>query len=95
MRAIAQEEVSIIQARELKLQGHERTINKINRGLSLMANSVAILGLMVLFLAGSGLVVGVNLPKYAVCDNQLNPCWWLRFGGLDRKMLTNDKAAGL
>ena len=95
MRTIAQEEVFIIQARDLKLQGHERTINKINRGLSLMANSVAILGLMVLFLAGSGLVVGVNLPKYAVCENQLNPCWWLRFGGSDRKMLTNDKAAGL
>ena len=32
MRAIALDEVSIIQARELKLQGHERTINKINRG---------------------------------------------------------------
>ena len=95
MRAIAQEEMTVIQARELKLQGNERTINKINRGLSLMANSGFILGLMVVFLAGSGLTVGVNLPKYAICDNQLNPCWWLRFGGSDRKVLTNDKAAGL
>lgn len=94
MRTIAQEEVFIIQARDLKLQGHERTINKINRGLSLMANSSAILVLLVVFLAGSGLIVGVNLPKYAICDNQLNPCWWLRFGGSERKVLTNDKAAG-
>ncbi len=92
MRSIAQEDVYITQARELKLQGHERTINKINRGLSLMANSVAILVLMIVFLAGSGLIVGVNLPKYAICDNQLNPCWWLRFGGSERKVLTNDKA---
>ncbi|BDM83586.1 hypothetical protein [Acaryochloris marina] len=95
MRSIAQDEVSIIQARELKLQGHERTISKINRGLSLMANSSAILVILVVFLAGSGLIVGVNLPKYAICDNQLNPCWWLRFGGSERKVLTNDKAAGL
>lgn len=95
MRGIAQEEVFLIQARELKLQGHERTINKINRGLSLMANSSAILLLLVVFLAGSGLIVGVNLPKIAICDSQLNPCWWLRFGGSERKVLTNDKAAGL
>lgn len=94
MRTIAQEEVFIIQARELKLQGHERTINKINRGLSEVANSGAILLLMVVFLMGSGLTVGVNLPKYALCDNQLNPCWWLRFGGSERKVLTNDKATG-
>ncbi|NJM68379.1 MAG: hypothetical protein HC851_23300 [Acaryochloris sp. RU_4_1] len=95
MRTIAQEDVYVIQARELKLQGHERTINKINRGLAELANSVQILALLVLFLMGSGLAVGVNLPKIAICDNQLNPCWWLRFGGTERKVLTNDKAAGL
>jgi hypothetical protein len=94
MRTIAQEDLYLIQARERKLQGHERTINKINRGLSLMANSVAILFLLIVFLAGSGLIVGVNLPKIAICDNQLNPCWWLRFGGSERKVLTGDKAAG-
>ncbi|ABW32954.1 hypothetical protein AM1_E0185 (plasmid) [Acaryochloris marina MBIC11017] len=89
MRAIALDEVSIIQARELKLLGHERTINQINRCLSLMANSSAILILLVVFLAGSGLIVGVNLPKYAICSDPLNPCWWLRFGGSERKVLTN------
>lgn len=88
------EETTVIEARELKLQGHERTINKVNRSLSIFANSLAALCMLVAFLLISGVIVGVNLPKIAICDNQLNPCWWLRFGGAERKVLTNGKAAG-
>ena len=56
-----------------------------------IGNSVVILGTLTLTWIAVGFLGGINTPDLIGCQSEISPCWWLRFGGSDRKVLLDEQ----